>query len=103
MAKYLTLFETGFGFKDSEVNEITEQDILIADDIYLKFFELQEQGKQFKIINPQGQTFEEIFEEVEYKIIQEKTELDTLKEENNLLKQELADIKAMLQELLNRV
>lgn len=62
--KYLFTLDESFGFKDSDINEILETDIQISNEIYNKFFELQSQGKQFKIKNINGFTFEEIFEEV---------------------------------------
>lgn len=62
--KYLSVDKENFGFKDSVINAIVETDIPISEEIYNKFFELQAQGKQFKIKNIQGATFEEIFEEI---------------------------------------
>lgn len=62
--KYLSVDKESFGFKDSVINEILETDIPISNEIYNKFFELQSQGKQFKIKNLQGETFKEIFEEI---------------------------------------
>lgn len=61
---YLSGNGTSFGFKHSKINTINEDDILISDEIYNKFFKEQEKGKQFKIKNKYGETFEEIFEEV---------------------------------------
>jgi hypothetical protein len=52
------------GFKTKDVHEITENDVLISDEIYSKYFEYQKQGKQFKIKDIKGNTFDEIFEEV---------------------------------------
>lgn len=62
--KYLFKNDMSFGFKDPEINTIVETDVLISNEIYNKFFELQAQGKQFKIKNLQGETFKEIFEEI---------------------------------------
>ena len=61
---YLSGNGTSFGFKHSKINTINEDDILISDEIYNKFFKEQEKGKQFKVVNKNGLTFEEIFEEV---------------------------------------
>lgn len=61
---YLSGNGTNFGFKHSKINTINEDDVLISNEVYNKFFELQEQGKQFIVKNKNGVTFEEIFEEV---------------------------------------
>lgn len=61
---YLSGSGLEFGFKHPKINEILHDDIEISDDIYKRFFEEQEQGKQFKVVNKQGETFEQIFEEV---------------------------------------
>ncbi|WP_195245286.1 hypothetical protein [Clostridium celatum] len=61
---YLSGSGTSFGFKHPKINEILPDDIEISDDIYKRFFKEQEQGKEFKIRNKNGETFEEIFEEV---------------------------------------
>lgn len=58
-----------FGFKHPKINTILENDIEILDEIYNRFFEEQEQGKQFKVVNKQGTTFEEIFIEVAQDVI----------------------------------
>ena len=64
------IFQNGddFGFKCDEIHEITESDILISDEIYRQFFNMQcgdEEccGKCLKIKDINGTTFEEIFEE----------------------------------------
>lgn len=62
--KYLFADERGFGFKVEGIHEISEMDTPISDEIHNRFMELQSQGKQFKVRNIQGTTFEEIFEEV---------------------------------------
>lgn len=61
---YLSGSGLEFGFKHPKINEILPDDIEISDEIYNRFFEEQGQGKQFKVVNKQGTTFEEIFEEV---------------------------------------
>lgn len=53
-----------FGFKHPKINKIIADDVEITDEIYNKFFELQGKGKEFKVINKHGTTFEEIFKEV---------------------------------------
>lgn len=64
------IFQNGddFGFKCDEIHKITESDILISDEIYRQFFDVQcgnEEycGKSLRIKNINGTTFEEIFEE----------------------------------------
>lgn len=61
---YLSGSGKNFGFKHPKINIINEDDVLISNEVYNKFFELQEQGKQFIVKNKNGVTFEEIFEEV---------------------------------------
>ena len=61
---YLSGNSLEFGFKHPKINEILPDDIEISDEIYNRFFEEQEKGKQFKVLNKQGATFEEIFEGV---------------------------------------
>lgn len=62
--KYIFVDGKNFGFKTDEIHEITETDKQISDEIYNKFFELQSQGKQFKIKDIHSAIFNEIFEEV---------------------------------------
>lgn len=52
------------GFKDSSINEITENDIEISDDNYIKFQFEQQLGKQFKLKDINGKEFDDIFEEI---------------------------------------
>ena len=66
---YLSGSGLEFGFKHPKINEILADDIEILDEIYNRFFEEQEQGKQFKVVNKQGTTFEEIFTEVAQDVI----------------------------------
>lgn len=61
---YLSGSGLEFGFKHPKINEILADDIEISDEIYNRFFEEQETGKQFRVKNKNGVTFEEIFEEV---------------------------------------
>lgn len=84
-------------FKDDSINIIADEDVLISDEIYAMFFEQQSTGKQFKIKNLKGGTFEEIFEEyqpiVEYLNEQPLSETDELK-------QRIAKLEAMVETLL---
>lgn len=64
MMRYLFLSEEGFGFKSNDINEISDTDIPISEEVYQKFFEMQSQGKQFRVLNPNGTTFPEMFEEI---------------------------------------
>lgn len=66
---YLSGSGLEFGFKHPKINEILPDDIEILDEIYNRFFEEQEQGKQFKVVNKQGTTFDEIFIEVAQDVI----------------------------------
>ena len=61
---YLSGSGENFTFKHKKIHKILEDDVLISDEVYNRFFELQEQGKQFIVKNKNGSTFEEIFEEV---------------------------------------
>lgn len=46
---YLRVNECEFGFVVDGIHEITSQDIEITNEDYNKFFEMQSQGKQFRI------------------------------------------------------
>ena len=61
---YLSGEGVNFGFKHPKLNKIEVEDVEISDDIYKRFFKEQEQGKELKIRNKNGETFEAIFEEV---------------------------------------
>ena len=62
--KYIYKIDDSFGFKDDSVNVILESDTILSDDIYNKFFEMQGQGKEYKLLNINGNGFEEMFEEI---------------------------------------
>lgn len=47
---YLRIQEEKFGFVVEGIHEIKENDISITQEEYDKFFELQSQGKQFRVI-----------------------------------------------------
>lgn len=63
---YLSGDGVSFSFKHDRINKINENDVLIEDEIYNKFFKMQSEGKQFRVKNKNGITFEEIFEEINY-------------------------------------
>ncbi len=84
-------------FKDYDINIITDMDEPISDDIYNMFFEQQSMGKQFKIKDIKGTTFEEIFEE--YQPTNEELDEQPLSETEEL-KQRVAQLEAMVETLL---
>lgn len=84
-------------FKDDSINIITDTDRPISDEIYAMFFEQQSMGKQFKIKNLQGSTFEEIFEE--YQPINDALD-ESQPSEAEELKQRIAQLEAMVETLL---
>lgn len=84
-------------FKDDNINIITDTDRPISDEIYVMFFEQQTIGKQFKIKNLQGETFEEIFEE--YQQANDDLNEQPLSETEEL-KQRVAQLEAMVEALL---
>lgn len=49
--KYLRIENDNFGFVVDTIHEIKETDIKITEDDYNTFFEMQSQGKQFKLKN----------------------------------------------------
>ena len=55
--------DDNFGFVVTGINIIRDTDIPISKKDYNKFFELQSQGKQFRVVNPNGKTLFEILEE----------------------------------------
>lgn len=85
-------------FKDDGINIITNTDEPISDEIYNMFFEQQSIGKQFKLKDINGTTFEEIFEE--YQPTNEDLDEQPLSETEEL-KQRVAQLEAMVQTLLN--
>ena len=95
---YITICEDRFGFKVSDIHIITDEDKLISDDIYNRFFEEQAQGKSLKLKDINGTTFEEIFEE--YQPINEDLDEQSVSETEEL-KQRVAQLEAMVQALLN--
>lgn len=87
--KYLNVRSSGFGFNDERIND---SDIEISDIIYETFFSLQGQGKSFKIKDPSGELFEDIFEEYNpEQTSYPKTQAEEIAE----LKQLVADLAAL--------
>ena len=84
-------------FKDDSINIITETDRPISDEIYAMFFEQQSMGKQFKIKDFRGTTFEEIFEE--YLPTNDALDEQPISETEEL-KQRVAQLEAMVETLL---
>jgi hypothetical protein len=84
-------------FKDDDINIITNADTPISDEIYNMFFEQQSIGKQFKLKNIDGKTFEEIFEE--YQPTNDDLDDQPLSETDEL-KQRIAKLEAMVETLL---
>lgn len=84
-------------FKDDSINIITDIDEPISDEIYNMFFEQQSIGKQFKIKNIKGTTFEEIFED--YQPINDVLDEKPLSETEEL-KRRVAQLETMVQTLL---
>lgn len=63
---YLRIENNTFGFVTNEIHEIKESDILISEEEYNKFFELQGKGKQFKLKEiPTGKGLFDYVEEYE--------------------------------------
>ena len=85
-------------FKDDSINIITDTDRLISDEMYAMFFEQQSIGKQFKIKNFHGSTFEDIFEE--YQPTNDMLDEQPISETEEL-KQRVAQLEAMVAALLN--
>lgn len=97
--RYISISENNdICFKDDDINIITDMDKPISDEIYNMFFEQQSMGKQFKIKDIKGVTFEEIFEE--YQPTNENLDEQPLSETEEL-KQRVAQLEAMVQALLN--
>lgn len=69
---YLRIENNTFGFLVEELHEIKETDILITNDDYNTFFELQSQGKQFRVKQiPTGETLFDYIEEYILEVIEE--------------------------------
>lgn len=98
--RYISISENNdICFKDDDINIITNMDVPISDEIYNMFFEQQSIGKQFKVKDIEGTTFEEIFEEIQYEVIEEILDEQPLSETDEL-KQRIAKLEAMVEALL---
>lgn len=74
---YFRIENDSFGFVVDGIHEILDTDIEITDEDYNRFFELQSQGKQFKIKeNPTGTGLFDYIEEYIPEPIEVKLELD---------------------------
>lgn len=74
---YLRLENNSFGFVKEGIHEINYSDIIISPEDYNSFFELQSQGKQFKLKeNITGNTLFDYIEEYIPEPIEVKLELD---------------------------
>ena len=60
---YIRIENNNFGFIVDGIHEILETDIEISSEEYNKFFELQSQGKYFKVKDVSGSGLFEILEE----------------------------------------
>lgn len=95
--RYIRINNDGFGFISDDIHEVLDTDIKISDEDYSRFFDLQYQGKQFRIKNPNGTTLFEIVEE--YTPTFENTEIGTTLEERvDVLEKENADLTFALME-----
>lgn len=79
MNKYYLRVENGdFGFISNEIHEIRETDIEITEEDYKIFFELQAQGKSFRLKEiPTGTGLFDYIEEYTQEVIEEPRELGT--------------------------
>lgn len=69
---YLRIEKNSFGFILDGIHKIREADIEISNEDYTEFFELQSQGKQFRLKEiPTGDTLFDYIEEYIPEIIQE--------------------------------
>ena len=113
MAFYLRTENGKIEFLTDEIHEIKETDMLLTDEEYNKFFELQSQGVQYRLKevslmkNSDIGLFDNIeeFESEEIPIEKSETQIqievlkkenETLKKENEVLRQDVQSIKEML-------
>lgn len=91
---YLRIDNNKFGFITKEIHEIKDTDIEITYEDYNKFFELQSQGKQFRLkeISTGNMLFDYIEEFIPEIVQQPPTETAILKEKVDILEQENADL-----------
>lgn len=94
---YIRIENNNIGFVVEGIHQILNTDIKISNEDYEKFFELQSQGKQFRIKNPKGANLFEILEE--YVRINEDIEIPvTLDERVENLEKENANLTFLLME-----
>ena len=75
---YLRIEDNSFGFVLEGIHKILDTDIEITDEDYNSFFELQSQGKQFKLKkNPTGNSLFDYIEEYIPEAIKEPQEPGT--------------------------
>lgn len=79
--------EYNFGFVISDIHDILETDIPITNEEYKDFFD-NHNGKNFRVKNRNGTKLFDIIEEYTKEIVIEKTPIELLIEENNILKQQ---------------
>ena len=71
---YLRIEENSFGFVVEGIHEIKETDIYITQEEYNKFFELQSEGKQFRLKEvPSGEGLFDYLEEYVPEIVVDNT------------------------------
>jgi len=61
---YITKIGEGFGFKDTNKDEILSTDVKMLNEVYNKFFEMQSLGNQYTLGDINGESFEKMFVEV---------------------------------------
>lgn len=88
---YIRIENDNFGFVVDDIHTILDTDIKINDEDYSRFFDLQYQGKQFRIKNPNGTTLFEIVEEYT-PILEDTIQKITLEDRIESLEQENADL-----------
>lgn len=94
---YIRIENEQFSFVVDDIHNILNTDIKISNEDYEKFFELQSQGKQFRIKNKKGLSLFEILEE--YVRINEDMEIPvTLEERVKGLEVENANLTFLLME-----
>ena len=97
--KYLIYSDSTVGFKDDSINEILLTDVKISDEIYNKYFEESTKGKCFKILDINGETFEDIFQEVEFVLPPlPKTKVDILQERVDALETDKINLQNELEQ-----
>lgn len=79
MAFYLRTENEKIEFLVDGIHDIKETDMLVSDEDYDKFFEMQSQGKQYRIKNHIGSTLFEVLEEYTPEI-EELTQSTTLED-----------------------